>query len=90
MIKAVGREPDGNLNSRGHLPLAALQMPPGGAGQEQPHLGKLPERTALAPYLREDRTVARDGYGSWEGSRHRVHWQWGPWRTSWRQLPTSN
>ena len=44
--------------------------------QEQPHLGKLPERAALAPYLREDRMVARDGYVSWEGSRYGVHWKW--------------
>ena len=44
--------------------------------QEQPHLAKLPERSALAPYLREDRTVARDGYVSWEGSRYGVHWRW--------------
>ncbi len=44
--------------------------------QQQPHLGKLPERAALAPYLREDRTVARDGYVSWEGSRYGVHWKW--------------
>ena len=43
---------------------------------EQHHLAKLPERTALAPYLREDRTVARDGYISWEGSRYGVHWKW--------------
>ena len=44
--------------------------------QEQPRLGKLPERTVLAPYLREDRVVARDGYVSWEGSRYGVHWKW--------------
>ena len=44
--------------------------------EEQPHLGKLPERPALAPYLREDRMVARDGFVSWEGSRYGVHWQW--------------
>ena len=44
--------------------------------EEQPHLGKLPERNALAPYLREDRMVARDGFVSWDGSRYGVHWQW--------------
>ena len=43
---------------------------------EQPHLRKLPERSRLAPYLREDRVVARDGYVSWEGSRYGVHWKW--------------
>ena len=32
--------------------------------EERPRLGKLPGRGALAPYLREDRTVARDGFVS--------------------------
>ena len=31
------------------------------------YLGKLPGRNALAPYLREDRTVSRDGFVSREG-----------------------
>ena len=44
--------------------------------EERPHLGKLPVRGALAPYLREDRTVSRDGFVSWEGSRYGVHWKW--------------
>ena len=44
--------------------------------EERPHLGKLPNRAALAPYLREDRTVSRDGFVSWEGSRYGVHWKW--------------
>ena len=44
--------------------------------QEQHHLGKAPERTTLAPYLREDRIVARDGFVSWEGSRYGVYWKW--------------
>ena len=44
--------------------------------EERPHLGKLPDRAALAPYLREDRTVSRDGFVSWEGSRYGVHWKW--------------
>ena len=35
--------------------------------EELPHLGKLPDRATLAPYLREDRKVARDGFVSWEG-----------------------
>ena len=45
--------------------------------QEQPLLGKLPERNALAPYLREELTVAWDAYVSWEGSRYRAHWKLG-------------
>ena len=44
--------------------------------EERPSLGKLPNRGALAPYLREDRKVARDGFVSWEGSRYGVHWRW--------------
>ena len=44
--------------------------------EERPHLGKMPGRNALAPYLREDRKVARDGFISWEGSRYGVHWKW--------------
>ena len=44
--------------------------------EERPCLGKLPARGALAPYLREDRRVARDGFVSWEGSRYGVHWKW--------------
>ncbi len=40
-------------------------------------MGKLPGRNALAPCLREDRKVARDGFVSWEGPRYGVHWKWG-------------
>ena len=43
--------------------------------EERLHLGKLPDRATLAPYLREDRTVSRDGFVSWEGSRYGVHWK---------------
>ena len=45
-------------------------------GEERPHLGKLPDRATLAPYLREYRKVGRDGFVSWEGSRYGVHWKW--------------
>ena len=44
--------------------------------EERAHLGKLPDHATLAPYLREDRKVARDGFISWEGSRYGVHWKW--------------
>ena len=44
--------------------------------EERSHLGRLSGRGALAPYLREDRKVARDGFVSWEGSRYGVHWKW--------------
>ncbi len=45
-------------------------------GEERPCLGKLPYRATLAPYLREERKVARDSFVSWEGSRYGVHWKW--------------
>ena len=44
--------------------------------EERPHLGKLPDRATLAPYLREDRIVSRDGFLSWEGALYGVHWKW--------------
>ena len=44
--------------------------------EERPHLGKLPDRATLAPYLRVDRKVSRDGFVSWEGSHYGVHWKW--------------
>ena len=44
--------------------------------EERVHLGELPERSALAPYLRDDRRVAHDGYVHWEGSRYGVPWRW--------------
>ena len=43
--------------------------------EERLRLGKLPDRVALAPYLREDRKVGRDGFVSWDGSRYGVHWK---------------
>ncbi len=65
---------DGVANRRLHG--TTHQVPLELLAAEQSRLGKLPERAALAPYLREDRLVARDGYVSWEGSRYGVHWQW--------------
>ena len=44
--------------------------------EERAHFGKLPDRVTLAPCLREDRKVARDGFVIWEGSRYGVHWKW--------------
>ena len=44
--------------------------------EARPHLGQLPDRATLAPYLREDRQVSRDGFVSWEGSHYGVHWKW--------------
>ena len=61
-------------NRRVHGP--THRVPGDMLAEERPHLGKLPGRAALAPYLREDRKVARDGFVSWEGSRYGVHWKW--------------
>ena len=44
--------------------------------EERPHLGQLTDRATLAPYLREDRQVSRDGFVSWEGSLYGLHWKW--------------
>ena len=33
-------------------------------------------RNALAPYLREERKMTRDGFASWEGSRYGVRSKW--------------
>ena len=43
--------------------------------EERIYLGGLPERSTLAPYLRDDRRVAHDGYVHWEGSRYGVPWR---------------
>ena len=65
---------DGVANRRIHG--TTHQVPAEMLVEERHRLGRLPERTVLAPYLREDRMVARDGYVSWESSRYGVHWQW--------------
>ncbi len=44
--------------------------------EERPHLGNLPDRATLAPYLREECKVSRDGFVSWEGSRYGVNRKW--------------
>ena len=44
--------------------------------EERPHLGRLPDRATLGPYLRQDRKVSRDGFVSWEGSLYGVYWKW--------------
>ena len=40
------------------------QAPVDMLADERPHLGKMADRCTLAPYLREDRQVARDGFVS--------------------------
>lgn len=43
---------------------------------EQPQLLALPGRERLAPFLREERKVGRDGYVAWEGAFYGVPWRW--------------
>ena len=52
------------------------QAPESMLADERPQLGKVADRATLAPYPREDRQVARDGFVSWEGSRYGVYWRW--------------
>ena len=52
------------------------QPPQALLAQERTHLGPLPERSRLTPYLREDRKVDRAGYVHWDGSRYGVPWSW--------------
>ena len=65
---------DGVANARVHG--TTCRVPWEMLSEERSPLGKPPGRAALAPYLREDRTVSRDGFVSWEGSRYGVHWKW--------------
>jgi hypothetical protein len=44
--------------------------------EERSHLQALPPWERLAPFLREERLVGRDGYVSWEGAWYGVPWQW--------------
>ena len=64
-VATLGRDEDGQV-----------EWNPRMLDEERAHLGKLPERATLAPYLREDRKVARDGFVSWEDSGYGVHWKW--------------
>ena len=65
---------DGVANARVHG--TTCRVPWEMLSEERSPLGKPPGRAALAPCLREDRTVSRDGFVSWEGSRYGVHWKW--------------
>jgi transposase len=44
--------------------------------QEQAYLLPLPSPEQLAPFLREERTVGRDGFVAWERAWYGVHWRW--------------
>ena len=60
-------------------PSDSRYYPPGAlgdAGRGTAALGETSGPGHVAPYLREDRKVARDGFVSWKGSRYGVHWKW--------------
>lgn len=64
---------DGIANARVHgttgkVPARLLE-------RERPELLALPDRRTLAPYLRRDYKVSRDGFVSFEGSRYGVPWR---------------
>ena len=65
---------DGVANLRVHGTTG--QRPADRLGVERTVLGRLPERSSLAPYLREDRRVSRDGYVKWDGAYYGVPWVW--------------
>ena len=44
--------------------------------QERPQLQPVPGPSCLAPFLREDRKVGRDGYVRWQRACYGVHWSW--------------
>ena len=44
--------------------------------EEREQMLDLPERSGLAPYLREERRVGRDGYVNWDGAWYGVPWSW--------------
>jgi transposase len=44
--------------------------------QERPRLGSLPSRERVAPFLREERKVGRDGFVRWGGAWYGVPWSW--------------
>ena len=53
-----------------------LQRPKALLEKERAHMPALPERSGLAPYLREERKVGRDGYVHWDGAWYGVPWIW--------------
>ena len=65
---------DGVANLRVHATTG--QRPADRLQIERTVLGRLPERSSLAPYLREERRVSRDGYVKWDGAYYGVPWVW--------------
>jgi transposase len=65
---------DGVANQRMHG--TTRERPIDRLTRERPTLGPLPARERLAPFLREDRRVGRDGYVQWERGWYGVQWPW--------------
>ncbi len=65
---------DGVANQRIHG--TTHERPVDRLTRERPALGALPAPERLAPFLREDRRVGRDGYVQWERGWYGVRWPW--------------
>jgi transposase len=65
---------DGVANVRLHG--TTHERPVDRLAQEQVYLLPLPSPEQLAPFLREERTVGRDGFVAWERAWYGVHWRW--------------
>ena len=57
--------------------------------QERGHLRGLPAAEHLVPFLRDSRTVARDGFVAWEGAYYGVPWRWAGQRVQVEPNPTT-
>jgi hypothetical protein len=65
---------DGVANVRVHG--TTHERPVDRLAQERAYLLPLPSAERLAPFLREERTVGRDGFVAWERAWYGVHWRW--------------
>ncbi len=65
---------DGIANARLHG--TTHERPEDRLAQERPSLTPLPTGEQLAPFLREERTVGRDGFVAWDRAWYGVHWRW--------------
>jgi transposase len=65
---------DGVANARVHG--TTRERPADRLARERPSLLPVPPRERLAPFLRAERLVGRDGFVAWEGAWYGVPWRW--------------
>ncbi|MDE0132013.1 MAG: IS21 family transposase [bacterium] len=65
---------DAVANERVHG--TTMRKPKALLGKERAQMLPMPDRSVLAPYLREERKVGRDGYVNWDGAWYGVPWTW--------------